>query len=109
MICREPSSEVIELALKAAKITGLEVAGVDIIYDIEHQQYVVLEVNGIPAFATPDQEQAGLHFNDTKISYLVDLIERTVCKEKTNGLEASIVDLAAIDLASASHVKEETL
>jgi len=116
VICREPTSEVIELALKAAKITGLEVAGVDIIYDIEHQQYVVLEVNGIPAFATPDQEQAGLNFNDTKISYLVDLIERTVCKEKaskekTNGLEASIVDLAAIDLAStsATHVKEETL
>ncbi|GAB3519012.1 ATP-grasp domain-containing protein [Photobacterium alginatilyticum] len=116
VICREPTPEVIELALKAAKVTGLEVAGVDIIYDIEHQQYVVLEVNGIPAFATPDQEKAGLNFNDTKIAYLVDLIERTVCKEKTqkdqlSELESAVVDLAALDLAATSSplVKEEIL
>lgn len=75
---REPTQEVIDLALKAANITGLEVAGVDIIYDIEHQEYVVLEVNGIPAFATPDQEQFGLDFNNTKIDYLCDLIDRTI-------------------------------
>lgn len=82
VIMREPVPEVIELALKAAKVTGLEVAGVDIIYDMEYQQYVVIEVNGIPAFATPEQEQLGLNFNDTKINYLVDLIDRTVNKGK---------------------------
>jgi ribosomal protein S6--L-glutamate ligase len=80
VIMREPVPEVVELALKAAKVTGLEVAGVDIIYDIEHQQYVVIEANGIPAFATPEQEKFGLNFNDTKIQYLVDLIDRTVNK-----------------------------
>ena len=82
VIMREPVPEVIELALKAAKVTGLEIAGVDIIYDIEYQRYVVIEVNGIPAFATPEQEKQGLNFNDTKIQYLVELIDRTVNKEK---------------------------
>ena len=82
VIMREPVPEVIELALKAAKVTGLEVAGVDIIYDMEYQQYVVIEVNGIPAFATPEQEQLGLNFNDTKIKCLTDLIYRTVNKDK---------------------------
>ncbi|AJR05191.1 hypothetical protein C9J03_16175 [Photobacterium gaetbulicola] len=81
VIKREPVPEVVELALKAAKVTGLEVAGVDIIYDVEHQRYVVIEVNGIPAFATPDQEAFGLDFNDTKIDFLVDLIDRTVTKD----------------------------
>jgi len=111
VIRREPTSEVIELALKAAKITGLEVAGVDIIYDTEHQQYVVLEVNGIPAFATPDQEQAGLNFNDTKISYLVDLIDRTVNKGKADVFEASTIDLAALDLTATPNplAKEKIL
>ncbi len=78
VIMREPVPEVVELAQRAAKATGLEVAGVDILYDIEHQRYVVIEVNGIPAFATPEQEAIGLNFNDKKIAYLVDLIDRTV-------------------------------
>lgn len=80
VMLREPNDAVVELALKAAKVTGLEVAGVDIIYDIEHEKYVVLEVNGIPAFATPEQEKYGLDFNNKKIATLVDLIERTVTK-----------------------------
>lgn len=78
---REPNDEVVDIAIRAAKITGLEIAGVDLIYDLEKEEYVVLEINGIPAFATPQQEAMGIDFNDKKISKIVDLIERKV-KEK---------------------------
>jgi len=77
---REPEPAVIELALKAAKVTGLEIAGVDIIYDRKKEQHVVLEVNGIPAFATPDQEKAGLNFNDKKIELIAGLIDKKTKK-----------------------------
>jgi ribosomal protein S6--L-glutamate ligase len=73
---REPNDEVIELALKAADVCGTDIAGVDIIYDMEREEYVVLEVNGIPAFATPEQEKMGLNFNNRKIELIVDLIDR---------------------------------
>jgi ribosomal protein S6--L-glutamate ligase len=76
---REPNQEVIDLALKAAKVTGLDIAGVDIIYDRKKEEYIVLEVNGIPAFATPEQEKLGLDFNDKKVDLMVDLID-----QKTN-------------------------
>ncbi len=82
VILREPNDEVVELAKKAAKITGLEIAGVDIIYDLEKERYVVLEVNGIPAFATPEQEKMGLDFNDKKIDAIVNLIEKKVKGKK---------------------------
>jgi len=78
---REPNDEVVDLALKAAKICGVDIAGVDIIYDREKEEYVVLEVNGIPAFATPEQEKMGLDFNDKKIELIVDLIDRKTKKE----------------------------
>ncbi len=81
VILREPNDEIVNLALKAAKITGLEIAGVDIIYDLEKEEYIVLEVNGIPAFATPEQEKIGLDFNQRKIDAIVELIEKKV-KEK---------------------------
>ena len=48
----------------------------DIIYDMEKEEYVVLEVNGIPAFATPEQEKLGLDFNNKKIDLIVDMIDR---------------------------------
>ncbi|PLY06654.1 MAG: hypothetical protein C0625_08690 [Arcobacter sp.] len=73
---REPNEDVIKLALDAAKVTGLDIAGVDIIYDKDKEKYVVLEVNGIPAFATPEQEKLGLNFNDKKIELIVDLIDK---------------------------------
>lgn len=73
---REPEQEVIDLALKAAEITGLEIAGVDIIYDQVKKEYLVLEVNGIPAFARPEQEALGLDFNDRKIDAIAELIDR---------------------------------
>lgn len=73
---REPEDAVIELALNATKVSGLDISGVDIIYDRTKEEYVVLEVNGIPAFATPDQEKMGLDFNDKKIELIVDLIDR---------------------------------
>ena len=76
VITREPTEEIIALAKKAAEVTGLEIAGVDIIFDQDKEEYVVLEVNGIPAFATPEQEAIGLNFNDEKIRRVVDLIER---------------------------------
>ncbi|WP_330925708.1 hypothetical protein, partial [Candidatus Sororendozoicomonas aggregata] len=82
VIMREPNDKIVELAVKAAKVTGLEIAGVDLIYDQEREQYVVLEVNGIPAFATPEQEEFGLNFNDNKIEKIVDLIERKVTVNK---------------------------
>jgi ribosomal protein S6--L-glutamate ligase len=80
---REPDDEVVEVAKKAAKITGLDIAGVDIIYDREKEEYVVLEVNGIPAFATPDQEKLGLNFNDKKINLIVELIEKRLKEEES--------------------------
>ncbi len=79
---REPNDEVVELALKAAKVCNIDIAGVDIIYDREKEEYVVLEVNGIPAFATPEQEKMGLDFNDKKIDLIVDLIDRKTKKKK---------------------------
>jgi len=78
VILREANDEVIEIAKKATKITGLDIAGVDLIYDEEREEYVVLEVNGIPAFATPEQEKMGLTFNAKKIQLIVDLIDRKV-------------------------------
>jgi ribosomal protein S6--L-glutamate ligase len=78
IIMREPDDDVIELAIKAAKVTGLEIAGVDLLYDLDTQEYVVLEVNGIPAFATPEQEAMGLNFNQDKITKIADLIQRTI-------------------------------
>jgi ribosomal protein S6--L-glutamate ligase len=78
VILREPKDDIIELAIQAAKVTGLEIAGVDLLYDLDSEEYVVLEVNGIPAFATPEQEKQGLNFNQLKIQKIVNLIERTV-------------------------------
>ncbi len=87
VMLREPSSEAVDLAIKAAAITGLEIAGVDLIYDLEKEQYVVLEVNGIPAFATPDQQQLGLDFNCNKINKIIDLIERKVSQSRSVNLK----------------------
>ncbi len=78
---REPNDELIDIAIKAAKICGTDIAGVDIIYDQEKEEYVVLEVNGIPAFATPEQEKMGLDFNDKKIDLIVDMIDRKTKKK----------------------------
>jgi len=73
---REPSDEIVDLAIKATKVTGLDIAGVDIIYDREKEKHIVLEVNGIPAFATPEQEELGLNFNDKKIELIANLIDK---------------------------------
>lgn len=87
---REPNDEIVNLALKATAITGLEIAGVDIIYDREKEKYIVLEVNGIPAFATPKQEEIGLKFNNKKIDLIVDLIDkRTKNSNYNKNIEAS--------------------
>lgn len=75
---READDKLVELAKRAAKATGLDIAGVDIIYDREKEEYVVLEVNGIPAFATPEQEKMGMNFNDKKIEKIVNIIDRKV-------------------------------
>ena len=76
VILREPSDEVINLAKNATKAINIDIAGVDILYDREKEEYVVLEINGIPAFATPEQEALGLNFNDKKIENIVNLIDR---------------------------------
>lgn len=73
---REPNDEVVDIALRAAKACNIDIAGVDIIYDMEKEEYVVLEVNGIPAFATPEQEKIGIDFNNKKIDLIVDLIDK---------------------------------
>jgi ribosomal protein S6--L-glutamate ligase len=73
---REANDEIIDVAKRACKVTGVDIGGVDIIYDREKEEYLVLEVNGIPAFATPEQEKMGLDFNDRKIDLIVDLIDR---------------------------------
>jgi len=77
---RDPDDEVIAIAKKAAEVCGTDIAGVDIIYDLEREEYVVLEVNGIPAFATPEQEKMGLDFNQKKIDLIVDMIDRKTRK-----------------------------
>lgn len=81
VITREPNDDIIQTSIDAAKVTGLEIAGVDLIYDLDAEEYVVLEVNGIPAFATPEQEKIGLDFNQIKIDKIVNLIERTVTEQ----------------------------
>jgi len=73
---REAPEAAIKIAKKACKACGVDIGGVDIIYDLENEQYIVLEVNGIPAFATPDQERQGLNFNNKKIDLIVDLIDK---------------------------------
>ncbi|MFT6896358.1 MAG: ribosomal protein S6--L-glutamate ligase [Paraglaciecola sp.] len=83
IMLRKPDDDLIELAIKAAKVTGLEIAGVDLLYDLDAEEYVVLEVNGIPAFATPEQEQFGLDFNQRKITKIAELMARKV-EEKIN-------------------------
>lgn len=80
VIMREANDEIIDLAKRATKALGLEIAGVDILYDEEREEYVVLEVNGIPAFATPEQETMGLDFNDRKIDLIVNMIDRITKK-----------------------------
>ena len=77
---REANDEIIDVAIKACNATGVDIGGVDIIYDREKEEYIVLEVNGIPAFATPEQEKLGLDFNDKKIKLIVDLIDRKTTK-----------------------------
>ncbi len=77
---RDANDDIIAVAKKAAKVCGVDIAGVDIIYDREKEEYIVLEVNGIPAFATPEQEKMGLNFNDKKIEKIVELIDRKTKK-----------------------------
>lgn len=76
VIMREADDEVIDIAIRASDALGMDIAGVDILYDVEREEYVVLEVNGIPAFATPEQELMGLDFNDRKIELIVEMIDR---------------------------------
>jgi len=79
---REANDEIIKIATKACKATGVDIGGVDIIYDREKEEYIVLEVNGIPAFATPEQEKMGLDFNDNKIDLIVNLIDKKTKNKK---------------------------
>ena len=39
---REPTDEVISIAKKAAKVCGTDIEGIDLIYDLEKEKYVVL-------------------------------------------------------------------
>jgi len=80
VILREANDKIIDVAKKASEALGMDIAGVDILYDREKEEYVVLEVNGIPAFATPEQEKIGLDFNDKKIDLIVDLIDKKTNK-----------------------------
>jgi len=77
---RELNDELADLAVRAAKAVKLDIAGVDIIYDRDKEELIVLEVNGIPAFATPDQEELGIDFNDRKIAKIIELIDRKTQK-----------------------------
>jgi len=79
---RDANDEVKSIAIKACDACGVDIGGVDIIYDLEKEEYVVLEVNGIPAFATPEQEKMGLDFNDKKIDLIVDLIDKKTKQKK---------------------------
>jgi len=78
---REANDDIVKIAKKACKACGVDIGGVDIIYDEDKEEYIVLEVNGIPAFATPEQEKMGLDFNDKKINLIVDLIDKKTLKK----------------------------
>lgn len=78
VILKEANDQVVELAIAAAKAVSADIAGVDIIYDLDKQEYVVLEVNGIPAFATPEQEAMGIDINDKKLDAIVQLIDQRI-------------------------------
>ncbi len=80
IILREPTDAIVDIAKRASKTLKMDIAGVDILYDTEREEYVVLEVNGIPAFATPEQEKRGLNFNDKKIDLIVEMIDRKTKK-----------------------------
>jgi ribosomal protein S6--L-glutamate ligase len=80
VILRECDDELIKVAKKASDALSMDIAGVDIIYDRVKEEYVVLEVNGIPAFATPEQEKLGLNFNDKKIEAIAKLIDTKIKK-----------------------------
>ena len=82
VIKRELNDDLAKVALKAAEVTGLEIAGIDIIYDRSREEYVVLEVNGIPAFPTPEQVKFGIDFNDKKIDKIVELIDKKTKDKK---------------------------
>ncbi len=79
---REMTDQLADLAVRAAAAVRLDIAGVDIIYDRKREKYIVLEVNGIPAFATPDQEEFGLNFNNKKIEKIIELIDRKTSHKK---------------------------
>ena len=79
---REPNDKIVKTAIAACKACKVDIGGVDIIYDLEKEEYVVLEVNGIPAFATPEQEKMGLNFNEKKIDLIVDLIDKKTNNKK---------------------------
>ena len=76
VIMREPEDGVVDIAIAASNALGMDIAGVDILYDTEREEYVVLEVNGIPAFATPEQEKMGINFNERKMDLIVNMIDR---------------------------------
>ena len=78
---RDANDAIMNIAKKACKATGVDIGGVDIIYDREKEEYIVLEVNGISAFATPEQEKVGLNFNDKKIDLIVNLIDKKTKKK----------------------------
>ncbi len=79
---RDMTDQLADLAVRAAAAVRLDIAGVDIIYDREREEHIVLEVNGIPAFATPDQEALGLDFNPKKIEKIIELIDRKTSTQK---------------------------
>ena len=79
---REANDMIKDIALRACEACGVDIGGVDIIYDLEKEEYIVLEVNGIPAFATAEQEKQGLDFNNKKIDLIVDLIDRKTTKRQ---------------------------
>ena len=78
VILKEPNDRIIELSLAATEAVEADIAGVDIIYDLDANDYLVLEVNGIPAFATPEQEAMGISFNERKINAIVKLIDQSI-------------------------------
>jgi ribosomal protein S6--L-glutamate ligase len=70
------NTDLAELAVKAAVAVQLDIAAVDIIFDRDKEDYVVLDIDAIPDFATPEQENLGLDFNERKIAGIIDLIDR---------------------------------
>ena len=70
---RLAGEESCELAIKAAKVLGIDIGGVDVIQDIETGKLYVLEVNSAPRWESISQD-CGVNVEREIVHFLSSLI-----------------------------------